>query len=377
MTLIGGVFDMPASNSSTPPVRRSVEEMEEYVPISTPEALAEKLGLRPDQIIKLDGNENPYGCSPRVPGALAEFDGYNRYPDPWQEETRSLLAGFMGVPFESVMLGTGSDELIDTVMRLYLEPGDEVIDFSPTFGMYPFSTRVCGGRVIDVPRDEHFEIDVARAEQRITDRTRIIILASPNNPSGNVPPRDQVERLLATGRLVMVDEAYAEFSGSTMIPMVAEHPNLAILRTFSKWAGLAGLRVGFGIFSQEVMRHLWKIKQPYNLNVAAQVAVRESLADAEWLHGNVRRIIRERDRLAAKLAELDFLRVYPSQANFILCDVLKGSAEDVVVFLASQGIIIRYFRKPRLMNSIRISIGLPEHTDSVISALRDWGSSQR
>ena len=203
---------MPASNSNTPPVRHSVEEMEEYVPISTPEVLATRLGLRPDQIMKLDGNENPYGCSPRVHAALADFDSYNRYPDPWQEETRRQLASFTGAPFDSLMLGAGSDELIDNVMRLYLEPGDEVMDFSPTFGMYPFSTKVSGGRVVDVPRDDQFEIDLDAAVRRLTDRTRIIVLASPNNPSGNPASRQQVERLLATNRVVMVDEAYVEFS---------------------------------------------------------------------------------------------------------------------------------------------------------------------
>lgn len=367
---------MPFSKLNTPPVRRSVEEMEEYVPISTPEALAQKFGLRPDQIVKLDGNENPYGCSPRVTRGLGRFDSYHRYPDPLQDETRSLLGEYIGVPAESLMLGTGSDELIDTIMRLYLEPGDEVMDFSPTFGMYPFSTKVCGGRVVDVPRTEQFEIDLERAVESVSDRTRIIVLASPNNPSGNVPPQWQVERLLETGRLVVVDEAYAEFSGISVIPMVAEYPNLVVLRTFSKWAGLAGLRVGYGVFPQGVIRHLWKIKQPYNLNLAAQVAVRESLADSKWLLDNVRRIVAERGRLAAELTALDFLRVYPSEANFILCDVLQGSAEDIVSFLASRGIIIRYFRKPRLLNSIRISVGLPEHTGLVVSALREWRSAQ-
>ena len=158
---------------------------------------------------------------------------------------------------------------------------------------------------------------------------------------------------------------------------MSEYPNLVVLRTFSKWAGLAGLRVGYGVFPPDVIHHLWKIKQPYNLNVAAQVAVRESLADSEWLLGNVQRIIGERDRLTAELGRLDFLRVYSSQANFVLCDVLLGNAEDAVAFLASQGIIVRYFRKPRLLNSIRISAGLPEHTDAVISALRDWGETAK
>ena len=364
------------NGSGGPAVRRNVQEMEGYVPIDTSETLAERMGLRPDQVVKLDGNENPYGCSPRVPRALAEFESYHRYPDPWQKETRSLLAGYIGAPAESLMLGAGSDELIDLVLRLYLDPGDEVIDFPPTFGMYPFSTHVCAGRVVEVPRTAEFEIDLDAAEKAISGRTKVIVLASPNNPSGNLALRWQVERLLATGRTVVVDEAYAEFSTETLVPLVAEHPNRVVLRTLSKWAGLAGLRVGYGVFPLPVVEQLWKIKQPYNLNLAAQVAVRESLLDLERLLGNVRRIVEERERLLSRLANLDFLRVYPSQANFVLCDLLEGSAEDAVAFLAARGIFVRYFKKPRLLNSIRISVGLPEHTDMVVSALLDWRTSR-
>ena len=355
-----------------PSVRRSVAEMEEYVPISTPEALAQKLGLRPDQVVKLDGNENPYGPSPRVASALAEFTSYHRYPDPLQLETRTLLAGYVGAPAEMLMLGMGSDELIDTLMRVYLEPGDEVIDLPPTFGMYGFSAQISGARTVQVSRNDSFEIDLDGVERAITDRTKMVFVASPNNPSGNVASRDQLERLLATGRLVVVDEAYAEFSTTTLVPLVAEHENLAVLRTFSKWAGLAGLRVGYGVFPEAVIRQMWKIKQPYNLNVAAQVAVRESLVDLDRLRANVRLIVAERERLRGELDRFAFLHVYPSEANFLLCDLLEGDAVDLVEFLAARGIIIRYFRKPRLLNSVRFSVGLPEHTDMIVSALRDW-----
>jgi histidinol-phosphate aminotransferase len=261
-------------------------------------------------------------------------------------------------------------------MRVYLEPGDEVMDFPPTFGMYSFSAQVCGASVVQLPRDERFEIDLAAVERALTERTKMIFVASPNNPTGNVPPVDTVVRLLDTGRLVVVDEAYAEFSGLSVMPLVARRGNLVVLRTFSKWAGLAGLRVGYGVFPPEVIRQMWKIKQPYNLNLAAQVAVRESLRDSEELMERVGRIVDERERLQLELSGLDFLRVYPSDANFVLCDVLEGEAEDVVRFLAARGIIIRYFRKPRLLNSIRISVGLPEHTDLVVDALRAWRRAQ-
>lgn len=352
--------------------RRCIEEMEEYIPISTPEALADKLGLQPDQILKLDGNENPYGCSPRVPRALAEFASYHRYPDPEQTETRAMLSQYVGVPAENLMLGVGSDELIDYLMRVYLEPGDEVIECPPTFGMYSFSTQVSGGLIVRVPRGEGFQIDLDAVERAITPRTRMIFVDSPNNPSGLVTSRDQVERLLATGRLVVVDEAYAEFSSFTAVPMVLENPNLVVLRTFSKWAGLAGLRVGYGVFPQGVIRQLRKMKQPYNLNVAAQVAVRESLLDVDLLLGNVRKLVDERERLQQMLSTVHFLKVYPSEANFLLCDVLEGDAVELVGFLARRGIILRHFRKPRVSNSIRISIGLPEQNDAVVAALREW-----
>ncbi len=358
-----------------PPVRRCIEEMEEYAPINTPEVLARRLGLRPDQIVKLDGNENPYRCSPRVARALAAFGSYHRYPDPWQQEIRSMLSRYIGAPAESLVLGMGSDELIDYLLRLFVEPGDEVIDLPPTFGMYSFSTRVCGGRLVSVPRDERFEIDLAGVEGALSDRTRIVFVDSPNNPSGSVASPEQVEALLGLGRVVVVDEAYAEFSSSTLVPLVEKHSNLVVLRTFSKWAGLAGLRVGYGVFPPEIARQIWKLKQPYNLNVAAEVAVRESLLDVEYLLGNVERIVRERERLKGELEKLGFLRVYPSRANFLLCDVLEGSAKGLVEFLARRGIIVRYFEKPRLMNSIRISVGLPEHTDAVVAALQEWQSA--
>ena len=360
-----------------PPVRRCIAEMDEYVPISTPEVLARRLGLHPDQIIKLDGNENPYGCSPRVRRALAEYDGFQRYPDPLQQEIRSLLSIYLGTKAESIMLGMGSDELIDYVLRLFLEPGDEVIQFPPTFGMYSFSTQICGGRAVSVPRGEKFEIDLEGVERALSDRTKVIVIDSPNNPSGALVSKGQLEWLLRTGRLVVVDEAYAEFSTETLVPLVEKHSNLVVLRTFSKWAGLAGLRAGYGVFPQGVIRELWKMKQPYNLNVAAEVAVRESLLDVDYLLSNVKKIVSERERLLSMLQSLDFLRVYPSQGNFLLCDLLEGNAEELVDFLARRGIIIRYFRKPRLFNSIRISVGLPEHTDAVVEALRAWRAGER
>ncbi len=256
-------------------------------------------------------------------------------------------------------------------MRLLLEPGDEVINCVPTFGMYPFSTQVCGGRVVEVPRHEDFEIDLDRVKAAINKQTKVIFLTSPNNPTGNVTPERDIRELVSTGVMVVVDEAYYEFSGVTASPLVGDHENLAILRSFSKWAGLAGLRVGYGLFSPQVAAYLMRIKPPYNVNSAAQVAVRESLEDIDHLQAVVRDIIAERERLFVRLQETGFLKPFPSQANFILCSVLNGQAQEIHQELCQRGIFIRYYDNPLLRNFLRISVGKPEHTDALIEALKE------
>ena len=170
---------------------------------------------------------------------------------------------------------------------------------------------------------------------------------------------------------VILDEAYIEFHGISRINWVTEHGNLIVLRTFSKWAGLAGLRVGYGVFPEAIMPQLWKIKQPYNVNVAGTVAAMESLNDAEHLMGTVGKIIEERERLYGELIQIGFLRPYPSQANFILCRVVDREARQLKLDLEGRGILVRYFSKPGLTDYIRISIGRPEHTDALLAALRN------
>jgi len=170
-----------------------------------------------------------------------------------------------------------------------------------------------------------------------------------------------------------VDEAYYEFSGVSVASLVSKYENLIVLRTFSKWAGLAGLRVGYGVFHKNVIKYLNKIKPPYNVNVAAQIAVRESLADIDYLQGTVKLIINERQRLYDKLTEQGILKPIPSQANFLLCNAPKRRAKEIKELLESGGIFVRYFNTSLLKNMIRISVGKPEHTDALIEALHRIG----
>ncbi|MFC1941424.1 histidinol-phosphate transaminase [Chloroflexota bacterium] len=345
-----------------------------YAPCTSPETLEGKVGVPVENIIKLDANENPYGCSPRVNQALANYPYLNIYPDAGQTELRQLLERYTGVSAECIVTGNGSDELIDLILRLFVGVGDEVINCVPTFDMYRFSTQMCGGTLIEVPRDENFAIDVKAIKATIGEKTKVIFLANPNNPTGTIIPRDDVLEIIDTGLPVVVDEAYYEFSGRTVVPLFRQYKNLMVLRTFSKWAGLAGLRVGYGIFPPEIANYLLTIKPPYNVNMAAQVAVRESLKDADYLLGTVKKIIDERERLFGELEKIKWLKPFPSQTNFILCAVLIGEARELWQKLQAKGILVRYFDQPRLRNCIRISIGKPEHTDALIETLRELGS---
>jgi histidinol-phosphate aminotransferase len=352
-------------------VRPELKAMKAYTPIEPTDVLSQRVEIPKEKVIKLDGNENPYGCSARVKQALANYAYYHLYPDPEQRELRKALEEYTGISSEYIIAGSGSDELIDLVLRLFVQPGDKVINCPPTFGMYPFSTDVSGGKVVSIPRKQDFSIDAAAIKEAIDKRTKVIFAASPNNPSGNVTPEQVILELLNSSTVVVIDEAYFEFSGVTVVPLVPKHSNLIVLRTFSKWAGLAGLRVGYGIFPVNIAKYLMKIKQPYNVNVAAQVAALESLKDMNYLRGTIKAIVDERERLLARLGQLDWLKVYPSQANFILCSVLNGKAKAIHKGLQKKGIFVRYFDTPQLKDCLRISIGKPEHTNTLIATLKE------
>ncbi len=352
-------------------IRPGLTGMKAYTPIEPSDVLSQRIDIPQEKIIKLDGNENPYGCSDRVKQALANYAYYHLYPDPEQRELRKALGEYTGISSKYILAGSGSDELIDLVLRLFIEPGDRVIDCPPTFGMYTFSTDVCGGKIVSIPRKQDFSIDVAAVKEASDKRTKVIFIASPNNPSGNVTSEQTILELLNSPMVVVIDEAYFEFSGVTVAPLVLKYPNLIVLRTFSKWAGLAGLRVGYGIFPIDMVKYLMKIKQPYNLNTAAQVAALESLRDIGYLRGTIKAITDERERLLTSLSQLDWLKVYPSQANFILCSVLNGKAKTIHKGLQDKGIFVRYFDTPQLKDCLRISAGKPEHTDALIASLKE------
>jgi histidinol-phosphate aminotransferase len=354
-------------------VRIDMSRFGAYSPCKSPEIIARKLGMAEADILKMDANENPYGCSSGVRRALAAYPYLNIYPDAAQTELREQLSEYVGLDPRYIVAGNGSDELIDLLLRLFLEKDDEVIINVPTFDMYRFCTQVCCGKVVEVRRLTDFSVDVPAVLAAVTAKTRMIFITNPNNPTGTLMPEKDILRLVKTGIPLVIDEAYYEFAGETVANLVPDYENLIVLRTFSKWAGLAGLRVGYGVFPPPIADILIKVKPPYNVNMAALVAARESLKDRVYLLGTVQKMIEERERLWDKLKTIKFLKPVPSKANFILCEVVRGQADVIQDELEKQGILVRYYNTPLLRNYIRISVGKPEHTDRIIEALKKVG----
>ncbi|HSA99117.1 MAG TPA: histidinol-phosphate transaminase [Anaerolineales bacterium] len=366
-------------------IRAHLESLPPYTPIEPFEVLSERVGRAPSQIVKLDANENPYGPLPIVREALGKLDFPHIYPDPESRVLRKSLAKFIGVGEDYLLAGAGADELIDLLMRVLLEPGDRLISCPPTFGMYPFDADLNAARCIEVPRSADFSLDMESIHKAVeTYGPRMLIVASPNNPDGSLLDRKTIEELLSLPLLVVLDEAYIEFASEdlgTSLSHIREVPareNLVVLRTFSKWAGLAGLRIGYGAFPLWLMPTLWKSKQPYNVNVAASVAAQISLEYADELAKVVELLKGERTRLFEALEEVPYLKPYPTRSNFILCRVIGLDAAELKKRLAEQyGIFVRYFNKPGLRDHIRISVGRPQDTDALLKALESEVSPWR
>ncbi len=335
---------------------------------------AARAGVEVEQLMRLDANENPLGPSPKALEALAAYDGYAFYPE--YEELREAVARYADAAPEQVVLGNGADELIDLLIRLFAEPGQTVLTCPPTFSMYSFFAKVNRCRVLAVPRRPDFSIDAAAIEAALEmseTAARLLFLVSPGNPDGQAIPLEKIQRLLALPLLVAVDETYIEFGGESALSLLPDHDNLVIIRTFSKWAGLAGLRLGYALLAPRWAAQLKRICAPYNVNAAAIVTALATLEDMEPVRANIARLIAERVRLQESLTELDWLEPLPSQANFILCGVKNHSPREVAETLAQEGILIRRFSAPSLAGYIRISVGRPEQNDALLETLRRIG----
>jgi histidinol-phosphate aminotransferase len=335
------------------------------------EAAADRAGVDKDRLIRLIANENPFGPSARVASALADFDEYHFHPD--YGPLIGAVARYAGATPGHVVLSNGADEMIDLLIRLFVEPGEAIVICPPTFSMYRFYGRVNRCRLLDAPRRKDLSLDVPAIEgvvQRSEGEARLLFIVSPGNPSGQAIPLAVTAQLLELPLMVAVDEAYIEFGGESAVSLLADHGNLVIIRSFSKWAGLAGLRLGYALLRPNLVDYLERIRPPYNVNAAAMVAALATFEDLEAVQANVDRLIEERERLGEALMDVAWLDPLPSDTNFVLIRVKGRDPHAVVDGLARQGILIRAFSSPAMAEYVRISVGRPEQNDALIRALR-------
>ncbi|XP_030501409.2 histidinol-phosphate aminotransferase, chloroplastic isoform X2 [Cannabis sativa] len=295
------------------------------------------------------------------------------YPDPESRRLRAALAEDSGLEAKYILVGCGADELIDLIMRCVLDPGDKIVDCPPTFTMYEFDAAVNAAGVIKVPRKSDFSLDLELIKDAVEkEKPKCIFLTSPNNPDGSIISDDDLLKILKLPVLVILDEAYVEFSTiESRMQWVKKHENLIVLRTFSKRAGLAGLRVGYGAFPLSIIEYLWRAKQPYNVSVAAEVSACAALKNPTYLENVKDALLKERERLYNLLEDVPFLNPFPSHSNFILCKVTSGmDAKKLKEDLAKIGVMIRHYNSKELKGFVRVSVGKPEHTDILMDCLR-------
>jgi histidinol-phosphate aminotransferase len=353
-------------------VRPEVAQLESHLPGDSLEVASRRLGLKPDDIIKLDANENPYGCSVRVQELLASFDAYHLYPDSLHSGLRLRLEKYSGVRRENIVLTNGVNDLTDMIMRVFVRPGDEVLICPPTVSFYRFYAELAGAHVSEVARQsQNFELQIEEVLPKITPKTKVILVGSPNNPTGNMLESEDLIKLLQRDVIVVIDESFSEFASNSHAGLVGEFDNLIVMRSFSHWAGLAGMRVAYGLASPEILRHLWKLRAIYKLNTAQLLAVEAVLDDTRYYKAVIGWLRNERGRLYRQLRKLNFLQPLPSQGNFILCKVVRGEAFSIKKRLEKKGIFIKAYNTPALPNHLRITVGRPEDTDTLLRTLLD------
>ncbi len=326
-------------------------------------------------LIKLDAMENPYSLPDAIAAQLREVvasAAINRYPDPSASLLKTKLRDVMQVPPDAgLVLGNGSDELIQMLAMAVAGTQRCILSFEPGFAMYRMIARFVGMQYIGVPLTANFTLDMAATRAAIKQhKPALIFIAFPNNPSGNLFARAQVEEIirLAPG-LVVLDEAYHPFAQDSFMPVLEMYDQLLVMRTVSKM-GLAGLRLGLLCGNPALIDEINKVRLPYNINVLTQQAAALVLDNPAFLAEQAGRIRAERESMLSQLTAMDVLKVYPSQANFILFRVMQGNADAVFTQLKEQGILIKNLNAPGpLKQCLRVTVGRPEENQQFIEAL--------
>jgi len=341
--------------------REAVRNLPTYHP-----PLGDRTGLR------LDFNENTVGCSPRVLARLRsiDFETLARYPE--RETVERVVAGYMGTSPDELLLTSGVDEAIHLISEAYLEPGDEVLLVVPTFSMYEIFAAATGARITKIPAGQDFAFPTDEILRRVSAMTRLIAVANPNNPTGAAATTSDLLRVAhsAPKAALLLDEAYFEFHGETLLGGWKECPNIFVARTFSKTYGLAGLRAGLLMGNGEQMSAVRRVASPYNVNSVALACLPEALADQSYVHKYVEEVCAGRDRLQTELQALG-IPFSRSRANFVLMRLGSLNAQFIAA-MRERGILVRdRSRDPGCEGCVRITLGSTEQTKRLLQALRE------
>lgn len=323
---------------------------------------------------KMDANESPFNIKPEIMQSIVSkllSTDINRYPDTNSVELRKSISEFIKVDYKNIVVGNGSDEMIHVLLNTFVDKDEVVISHEPTFSMYGINTKVLGGRYIELPTDEEFNLDIDKLISVSNDfGAKIIILCNPNNPTGNLIDKSDIVKVLdETDSIVVVDEAYIEFGGESMVDKLSDYDRLIVLRTFSKAFGAAGIRTGYLLSSDQIVEKISAVKPPYNLNVVSQLIAAELMKNSDSVMENIEVIKAERDRLNGEMQKIQNIKLYKTGANFIMFKV--EDAKSVFDKLIQNGIMIRYFSGGVLENHLRVSVGTREENDAFLKVLKE------
>ncbi len=353
-------------------IKPHIRDLAPYVPGKPMEELERELGI--SHSIKLASNENPLGPSPKAVEAMREAAGeIHRYPDGASFALRKKLSGRLGVTEEQLVFGSGGDEILELIAKIVMGPGDEVVYAWPSFAMYPIVVKGMGAKGVQVPLTEGFVHDLDAMAAAVTDKTRVVMVCNPNNPSGTTVGAaefDRFVRALPDDVVLAVDEAYFEFvrrdDYPDVVSLMDRRPGTLVLRTFSKIYGLAGIRIGYAICDAELASFLERARHPFNVNRLAEVAALAALDDEDHARRTIEMNTTGIDYLTTELHRLG-IETWPSEANFILART-GGQVFDA---LLSEGIIVRPMAGFGLTEHVRISVGLPEENERLIKTLAE------
>ncbi len=347
-------------------MRGEVKHISKYVPGLRPESLG-----KGRKMLRMGSNENPLGPPPKVLRMLRGIDeeAVCTYPDEGLFELRKSVSRYLKMQTENVILGNGSDEILDLAVKLFLKPRDQAIIPIPNFSMYESLTKLYSGKPVYVSLNEDFQYDVGAIIKKIGRRTKIVFLSSPNNPTGSTISREDIEKILNRRLVVILDEAYVEFADASLVDLVKDRENLIVIRTFSKAFGLAGLRIGYGVANEETVDYMRRIKIPFSVNALAQRAAAMALKDRAHLKRTVEMVRNGRKFLYEKLSRMPGVMVYPSQGNFLLA--FAPGRKNIADELLKRGVIVRECSSFRGLSKgyFRVTVGTPEENKKFIDAL--------